>query len=248
MKKTTITTRIKYVLFAACVFATGSAYTAQNTYAASLNSIEQAQAKALEKVPGATVTGIDEDYDNGVLTYEVELVKGNKHHDITYRASDAKTLDYSWEKLYVAPSTKNPISQNKCRNLAMQKVKNADIQSIALKFDDGYQYYKVKMTNSTKLYELDFYAATGALISYDWELIANTGNNVSAGNGYITMSKAKQTAQSKAPGARIIKAEFDWDDGRAVYEIELIKGRLEYDCKIDAQTGSILEWDTDYDD
>lgn len=244
MKKITITTGIKSALFAACVFAAGSACTAQNAYAASLNSIEQAAAKALEKVPGAAVTGTDEDYDNGVLTYDVELVKGNRHYDITYRASDAEILDYSWEKLYVAPSTKNPISRSRCRNLAKQKVKNADIQSIALKFDDGYQYYKVKMTDNAKLYKLEFYAATGALIAYDWELIENT-ENAGTGSSYIEMSKAKQTAQSKAPDARIVKAEFDWDDGRAVYKIELIQGQREYDCKIDARTGNILEWDAD---
>ena len=50
------------------------------------------------------------------------------------------------------------------------------------------------------------------------------------------------------PGATVYKAEYDVDDGVAVYEIELIKGSYEYEFKIDANTGAILEQDKDWRD
>ncbi len=62
------------------------------------------------------------------------------------------------------------------------------------------------------------------------------------------MEKAKQIALDAVPGATVYKAEYDVDDGVAVYEIELIKGSYEYEFKIDANTGAILEQDKDWRD
>ena len=43
------------------------------------------------------------------------------------------------------------------------------------------------------------------------------------------------------------ECKLDWDDGRAVYELEMRNGRMEYECKIGAASGTILEWESDYD-
>lgn len=45
-----------------------------------------------------------------------------------------------------------------------------------------------------------------------------------------------------------MKCELDRDDGRWVYELELRNGRTEYECDINAVTGVILDWESDYDD
>ena len=55
-------------------------------------------------------------------------------------------------------------------------------------------------------------------------------------------------AQGKAPNATLVKLEFDFDDGRAVYEGELRDGRMEYEFEIDAASGSFLKWEQDWDD
>ncbi len=52
----------------------------------------------------------------------------------------------------------------------------------------------------------------------------------------------------KAPGASITKFEFDKDDGIAVYEVELRKGIYEYEVKINAATGAIIEFEKDIED
>ena len=65
----------------------------------------------------------------------------------------------------------------------------------------------------------------------------------------IGREKAQQIARNKAgSGATVVKCELDWDDGRQVYELELRNGRMEYECDIDAKSGSILKWEADYDD
>ena len=110
-----LTKNLKAALFTACFTAAGILAWTQGAYAASISSESQAGAKALEKVPGATITDTDRDYEKGTLVYDVQLVKGNRKYEITYRASDAKILEYSWEKISVSPSSSKPvISESKC--------------------------------------------------------------------------------------------------------------------------------------
>lgn len=61
----------------------------------------------------------------------------------------------------------------------------------------------------------------------------------------VTMEQAKQIALSRAPGATVVKCKLDYDDGRSIYEIELRSGRTEYECEIDAATGTVLKWEID---
>ena len=95
-------------------------------------------------------------------------------------------------------------------------------------------------------YEID--AATGKIVSYDYDAEnytppQNTNTNA---NVKISEATAKQTALSRVPGAtaaNIYKFKLDFDDGRWEYEGEIRYGTMEYDFTIDANTGAILEWD-----
>lgn len=235
------------VLLAAGFIMTGGLAAADGVWAAKLSSANQARQKALQKVPNAVVTDVDADRENGEQVYEVELVKGSKKYDITYRASDGKMLEYGWEKTTVSPSSSRAvISTDKCRQLALNQVKKGTITAISQKVDDGIDIYKVKMTAGNKRYTLEFHARTGALLEYKWKLTqtASTGSQ----NGKIDMEKAKQIALDAVPGATVYKAEYDVDDGEAVYEIEVVKGNYEYEFKIDANTGAILEQEKDWRD
>ncbi len=72
---------------------------------------------------------------------------------------------------------------------------------------------------------------------------ANSGTSTGIG-----LEKAKQIARQQAPaGATIVKWEYDWEYGRPCYEIELRKGWMEYEYKIDANSGTIIAYDVDYD-
>lgn len=210
-----------------------------------ITSISQAEKEALKKVKGATVTEVDKDYEDGVLVYEVQLVKGTKEYDITYRASDGKMLSYGWEDNAVNRTSKKKImSKADCKKLEKKKVKNAKITSIVKKYDDGVDIYKIKMKTSSKKYVLEYHARTGKLLEYEWELITKTSNKTSQ-DKYIGAKKAKEIALKKVPNADVVKVEFDMDDGVPVYEVELIKGRYEYEFKIHAETGEVLEFEKD---
>lgn len=75
-----------------------------------------------------------------------------------------------------------------------------------------------------------------------------TADQLTTGD-YITEAEAKSIALERAPsGTTVLQCKLDRDDGRTVYEVEMRNGRMEYDCDIDAYTGSILKWESDYDD
>ena len=64
----------------------------------------------------------------------------------------------------------------------------------------------------------------------------------------ITETDARALALEQVPGAtdeNIVKFAQDYDDGRTVYEIEIIYNRAEYDIEIDASTGTILKMEQD---
>ena len=67
-----------------------------------------------------------------------------------------------------------------------------------------------------------------------------------ADNGPVSLDQAKQIALEragvKASEGSFTKAYKDWDDGRAVYEIEFYVGNTEYDMDVDVNTGRVTDF------
>ena len=241
--------KLAVVVTALCLAFFGMFFASDSVYAKSIASLNQAAQLAKKAVKNATVTEMERDYEAGQLVYEIHLVKKTKEYEITYRASDGEMLVYGWEEYNVRKySNKKTISKSKCRQLALKEAPGAAVTSLVLKYDDGVLIYKVKMNQAGKQYTLKYHAKTGKLIEYEWKLKKQSTDSSPGGSAYIGLAKAKQIAIAKAPGATVVKAEFDTDDGIPVYEIELRQGRTEYEFKIHAKTGKILEFDYDYDD
>lgn len=75
------------------------------------------------------------------------------------------------------------------------------------------------------------------------------GSQAAASNEYIGEEKAKEIALNHAgvseADAGFVKGKFEYDDGTAVYEIEFYSGKTEYEYKINAVSGEIIEYDVD---
>lgn len=90
----------------------------------------------------------------------------------------------------------------------------------------------------------------------------NTGSGTSSGStvsgnssvnaSYISAEKAKQTALSHAgvseSDIREYDIEMDREDGIVVYEIDFKSGNFEFDYEINAETGSIIKYEKEFDD
>ena len=68
-------------------------------------------------------------------------------------------------------------------------------------------------------------------------------------NQFIGEEKAKEMVLSKAgfgaDGVVFEKIKLDEDDGAWVYEVDFRKDNTEYDAKVKADDGAILEWETE---
>lgn len=69
---------------------------------------------------------------------------------------------------------------------------------------------------------------------------------------YIGADKARQLALADAgvapADARFLKSCLDWEDGKAVYEVEFCSAQTEYDYELDALTGAVLKKELDLPD
>ncbi len=135
--------------------------------------------------------------------------------------------------------------------------------------DDGVVVYDIEFYTSTKEYEYEINAATGAILDKDVETrktstgstgstgsTSNSGTTDSTGSSssasYIGVDKAKSIAANHAgysvSDVTFSKVKLDEEDGVAVYEIEFYKGNVEYEYEINATTGAILDYDSEVDD
>ncbi len=220
----------------------------QQADAQKISSPQQAKKLAQAKVGTSHFTEVSMDTEAGVSVYEVELIKGNKEYTLSYQISNGKLLKYQWE-LQTHSTANYPgskkLTQKKIRQIAKKKVPGAAIQSLYLNDPDDYDMeYKVILKKGTKTYTLEINAYNGKLEEYQWKCSAKQTSS----SKYIGTKKAKSIASAKVPGATIVKIEFDNDDGRPVYEVEMRDGAMEYDLTIDARSGKILEYESDMDD
>lgn len=130
-----------------------------------ITSSAQAEKLAKEYVKGATVLFTEEDEDDGIAVYEVDMKKGSKKYELVYQASNGKLIEYKWEKTGHKKGSKE-ISEKEIKRQAKKKVKNASITEVDYDLEDA--EYEVELITKNKKYELD-YSADGTLISYKWE-------------------------------------------------------------------------------
>lgn len=117
-----------------------------------------------------------------------------------------------------------------------------------LETDDGIWQYDIEFHKDTTEYDYDIDALTGEILSFDQDAdYYHHAQAASAGKEQISEEKAKQLALDHAgvteEDAQKLQIKFDYDDGRAEYEVEWHVGRTEYSCDVDAVSGAILSYD-----
>ena len=163
--------------------------------------------------------------------------------DVTVEATSAA----SQEK----PAASNRITLDQAKKVALDDAKltasDVTFTKAKLDYDDGRAVYDIEFYSGVKEYDYEIDAATGRILEKDIDRNDDV-NAPSEGQGsqtYITAEQAKAAALSaagfSASEVRGLKAEFDFDDGRAVYEVEFKKGIFEYEYDIDAVSGKVLK-------
>lgn len=110
--------------------------------------------------------------------------------------------------------------------------------------DDGRQEYEFEFCVGNQKYDYEIDAKTGDILSHE----IKSGTPLPSTGSPITREKAQEIALAKVPGAAsgdIKKLKLDRDDGRQIYEVEIIYKEKEYDIEIDASSGTVLEFSSE---
>lgn len=127
---------------------------------------------------------------------------------------------------------------------------------VQLEFDDGRWQYDVEFFKDNTEYDYSIDALTGEILKYDHDTEHFQHGDDKNHQGYvsgemISPETAEQIALEYAgvapADAQYLKAELDYDDGGAEYEIEWNVGTTEYSCDVDAYTGQVLAFEKDFD-
>lgn len=147
------------------------------------------------------------------------------------------------------------IGTDRAKDIALEHAGvSADVVFITAKldYDDGMKIYEVEFVASGYEYDYDINAYTGKVISFDKErdddyrkpTAAPSAPTAPATKNYIGADAAKQAALAHAgvdaAVALYVKAEFDYDDGVAKYDVEFYADSYEYDYDINALNGEVI--------
>lgn len=120
-----------------------------------------------------------------------------------------------------------------------------------LDWDDGIAVYDIEFLTADTEYDYEIDAATGAVLDKSAELLRPNESPGQAIDASIDVESAKEIAAAHAGLSKeevfFTKAELELEHGRSEYEIEFYNDRIEYEYTIDAATGAILEYKSEYD-
>ena len=194
------------------------------------------------------------DWDNGRMEYEVEFWKDNVEYDYEIDAYTGTILhsDRDIEGYSIPTQSSADIGADRAKEIALDhagvSASKATFVRAHLDYEDGRRVYDVEFYSGSKEYDYEIDAATGDILSYDFDAESYTPSSGNDSGSYISQSRAKQIVEDRAGVSGTFREfKLDYDDGRAVYEGEMRADRMEYEFEIDAVSGAILEWDADWD-
>lgn len=212
------------------------------------------------KVDGTALTMKDDDGDSLYpLTYDgnTYLPAEQLASAVGYNAtSDDNSVSLTKKAAATSTSTSSTdIGAEKAKEIALQhagvSASNAVFVKAEREYDDGRLTYDVDFYAGNKEYDYEILASNGTILSYDADIEGYRipSSTSTSSSGYIGVERAKEIALQhaglSASGVNFVKAEFDYDDGRAEYEIEFHHNFREYEYTIDAASGTILEAERD---
>ena len=205
------------------------------------------------------------DYDDGVQEYEVTFYVGNREYDYdidaatgTIRSFDSEIEDDyniasapSATRAATSASSGAAITEAEAKQIALDHagVSESETERMRVKLgrDDGVQEYEVTFYVGNREYDYDIDAATGEIRSYDSEIDDDYVSSTEAAGAAVSEDEARATVVARVSGASAsdVRLYLERDDGRLVYEGELIYNGTEYEFKIDATTGDVLDWESE---
>ncbi|MCC8101471.1 MAG: fibronectin type III domain-containing protein [Clostridiales bacterium] len=209
------------------------------------------------KVRAYSVSGSSKTYgtksDTLAAYTEPDEVKG-----LTAKVTSDSTVTLTWNK--VARATKYQVYMyDSAKGKYVRKTTVSGTSTVITGLSSGTTYkFKVRAyktgSDNIKYYgdfsdsckaKLTTGTAASTTTAGSTTTVSTTTGNTAASGSYIGITKAKSIALADAgltaSAVYDLEAEFDWENGIAVYEVSFEYGGYDYDYEINAVSGAILE-------
>lgn len=147
-------------------------------------------------------------------------------------------------------NTQGAADQNQALSicLAHAGVAESDLQrqNVRQDSDDGVSVWEVEFLDSNGVsYEYELNAADGTIHSFSCDAEALYRGQNGNGAASVTEDQVKQTVLERVPGAAAadVRVQLESDDGRTEYEAYVFYDNMEYEFRISAADGGIIEWE-----
>lgn len=169
-----------------------------------------------------------------------------------------------------AQAVEDAVDEDTAVSIALEHagVTECYMHRVELDYEDGREVYEIEFFSGNTEYDYTVARDTGEILSYDQDIEGwglGQGNGQGNGNGRqngqgnstsstaagpITLEEAVQLVLDRVPAASSedVRIQLEEEDGRQVYEGEVICNRAEHEFEIDAATGDFIQWSVDYQD
>ncbi|GEM_PF-2831359 len=152
------------------------------------------------------------------------VIKDNRQSDAESKTTIKKSKNESINNV-------RDITLDQAKKIAQKKVDGKILVAYESN-DDGIRYYEIEVVDGDKKYEFEI-STEGNIIQMDKETYISVDKSIS-------IDEAKQKLLDYVGGGTIVSSELA--DGNGYYEIKLIKANKEYDAKVNAISGEILQF------
>ena len=193
-----------------------------------------------------------------VIAFAAMLLGGCGAGNTPAPSAPESTLTPETSAAPAAPS--EGITESEAFEIALKdagfKEEEVSIRKLGLEIDDGVEKIEVEFTKDNMEYDYDIDAKTGAILSKDNEIEADStelateyadGAKISDLEALDIVIKDAGISKDDITSSSAI-AGIDDDDGVLEYDVEIHVGNMEYSYDIDAVTGAIRDKSAEIDD
>lgn len=141
---------------------------------------------------------------------------------------------------------------DEARQIALDQVGDSDAKIVEEKVEKDFLLSEYEFTIQTDTEKIEVQiGGFGQVSSFEREALpsisqsnpktdTSTSSNANVGESDIGLEKAQQIALQDHPNGSIKQADTDYENGKLIYEIEVVNDQIEFDYTIDGSTGEIL--------
>lgn len=220
--------------------------------------------KIYNKLPkGSTFVGSKRVIDNQKVKYEMTFTYKTYHIEVTVDGSDgliddielftSKEIDKNAPNRYENGRYVAKYTPAQIEKLALKQFPTGKVTKVQMGLSRNLWVYDVDVTLKDGKVDILMCPETGEILALDLEMEDKEGPMIpvepskpvkpEVDNTLLTEAQISTLVMKLVPSGIIVDIELDKENGKWVYEVEVIDSKYEYSIEMDAETGKTLDFD-----